>query len=111
MKRQGICTVCGCVQSDACEEGCGWANREQTLCTACKELSPTARAQKREQALEDLAMHHGQLHDEQREIAARMDVLVANPIQVRTQPLNRGGTAKRSQRQKPRYPSGKAGAT
>lgn len=35
----GVCRVCGCTEDQACmtEDGpCGWANKERTLCTACK---------------------------------------------------------------------------
>lgn len=31
----GTCRWCGCTEDRACEDGCGWANRAQTLCTAC----------------------------------------------------------------------------
>lgn len=29
------CRWCRCTYFDPCPEGCGWANREHTLCTAC----------------------------------------------------------------------------
>jgi hypothetical protein len=31
----GKCRWCGCTYDEPCPESCGWANREQTLCTAC----------------------------------------------------------------------------
>lgn len=31
----GICSVCGCTETDACPPGCSWANTAQTLCTTC----------------------------------------------------------------------------
>jgi hypothetical protein len=33
--RPGVCRVCGCTESLACDDGCGWADRYETLCTAC----------------------------------------------------------------------------
>ncbi|MCK2057222.1 hypothetical protein [Methylobacterium sp. 37f] len=30
-----ICRGCGCSDSDACEDGCAWADEAQTTCTAC----------------------------------------------------------------------------
>jgi hypothetical protein len=37
---KGICRMCGCTERNACtdqgmmgDETCGWANKEQTLCT------------------------------------------------------------------------------
>jgi len=71
----GICSVCACVQNDACDEGCGWANRAKTLCTACKGLSREERAEKREINLADLAMRLQTLTDEALEVRARMRVL------------------------------------
>lgn len=31
----GICQVCGCTWTRACEGGCRWANRERTICSNC----------------------------------------------------------------------------
>jgi hypothetical protein len=31
----GKCRWCGCTYDRPCEGACGWANRRQTLCTAC----------------------------------------------------------------------------
>lgn len=34
----GICIGCGCSQNDACDEhgrACAWADRDETVCTAC----------------------------------------------------------------------------
>jgi hypothetical protein len=42
----GVCRWCRCSYYDPCEGGCGWANRAQTLCTACVDfdrLTQTAR--------------------------------------------------------------------
>lgn len=34
-QERGTCRWCGCREHTPCEGGCGWANRDQTLCTAC----------------------------------------------------------------------------
>lgn len=34
-ERPGKCRWCGCTYYEPCPESCGWANAEQTLCTAC----------------------------------------------------------------------------
>lgn len=34
----GRCRWCRCTYDEPCDVGCGWANREQTLCTACVPL-------------------------------------------------------------------------
>lgn len=33
----GLCRHCGCTDKYACAVGCGWANVERTLCSACYE--------------------------------------------------------------------------
>jgi hypothetical protein len=30
-----VCTVCGCTENAACEDGCGWASLDPPLCTRC----------------------------------------------------------------------------
>lgn len=42
----GQCRWCGCTQERACASGCGWANREQTLCTACVNFDRLMRSAK-----------------------------------------------------------------
>ena len=37
-EKSGVCRWCGCTERDPCPEGCGWVNREQTLCTSCREF-------------------------------------------------------------------------
>jgi hypothetical protein len=40
-----VCLACGCTEFEPCPEGCGWANRDHTLCTACarpKKRAPAA---------------------------------------------------------------------
>lgn len=34
----GRCRWCRCTYTRPCPEGCGWADRAQTLCTACVEI-------------------------------------------------------------------------
>ena len=52
-ERIGKCRWCGCTYYEPCPEGCGWANRDQTLCTACVNVDrewkqqPTRRANMR----------------------------------------------------------------
>lgn len=95
---KGICMVCGCTEADACEDGCGWANRKQTLCTACVNLTGQERAEKQDLNLADLARRVAMLQDERVELSLRMDVIRANAKPVP------GGAFKRSRRQMPRYP-------
>ncbi len=38
----GVCSICLCTHDRPCLVGCSWANREQTLCTACVELEQQA---------------------------------------------------------------------
>jgi hypothetical protein len=72
---KGICSVCACVDEDACREGCAWANKSQTLCTACKGLTAEQRKEKRETNLEILRIRLENLTDEALEVKARMRVL------------------------------------
>lgn len=57
----GICCVCLCTEEDACDEGCAWADRGRTLCTACVELSDEQRVEKRRDSLEALACEMAEL--------------------------------------------------
>ena len=34
---RGVCTECGCTDEIGSPSGCGWANEDHTLCTACAE--------------------------------------------------------------------------
>lgn len=29
---EGVCRICGCVDEQACPEGCAWADETHTLC-------------------------------------------------------------------------------
>lgn len=43
----GTCSKCGCTEEAACEGGCGWANKEKTLCTSCAPAPKPTKAGKR----------------------------------------------------------------
>lgn len=82
MKRQGICSVCGCTEDEACAQGCSWANLKKTLCTACEPLPDRLRREKRQQALTELSRRLESLgaailrnDDRARAIRLRMEVL------------------------------------
>lgn len=32
---RGTCEICGCTEERACDGGCHWSNREQTICSQC----------------------------------------------------------------------------
>ena len=53
-ERPGICRWCGCTYDTPCENGCGWANRAQTLCTECVDLDKRMRSVAGRKALADL---------------------------------------------------------
>jgi hypothetical protein len=40
---RGRCRWCRCTYDEPCANGCGWANREQTLCTECEPLDRAMR--------------------------------------------------------------------
>jgi hypothetical protein len=35
LEKPGRCRLCGCTYTRPCASGCAWANRRQTLCSAC----------------------------------------------------------------------------
>jgi hypothetical protein len=39
----GRCRWCRCTHFEPCEPPCGWANREQTVCTSCVPLDKAMR--------------------------------------------------------------------
>ena len=100
MKTQpGICSVCACTHDDPCFEGCGWHDRQHTICTACAPLSAADREAKRVQALEGLAMQLEIAKDAVLELTARCAVLDQPPTSgAKPKP---GRTRKSSQQ--PRY--------
>jgi hypothetical protein len=36
--RPGVCRFCGCSHFNPCPEGCWWADRAETLCSACTDI-------------------------------------------------------------------------
>jgi hypothetical protein len=38
MPMPGVCRWCHCTYEEPCPGSCGWANRSQTLCTACVDV-------------------------------------------------------------------------
>lgn len=47
----GICRWCRCTYNNPCANGCGWADRAQTLCTECVPLDNAMQTAKGRQAL------------------------------------------------------------
>lgn len=45
-EKPGVCRWCGCTETTPCEEGCAWANRQQTLCTACVGIDTQLRSKR-----------------------------------------------------------------
>jgi hypothetical protein len=45
-EQPGVCRWCGCTETTPCEHGCAWANRQQTLCTACTGLDKQVRSKR-----------------------------------------------------------------
>ncbi|MEP7304181.1 MAG: hypothetical protein ABJA98_01560 [Acidobacteriota bacterium] len=43
VNRPGKCRWCGCTHDRPCANGCGWADRAQTLCTECAPLDHAMR--------------------------------------------------------------------
>ncbi len=38
-RRVSVCRVCGCTDDHACPQGCAWADKDHTLCTACADVA------------------------------------------------------------------------
>lgn len=85
---KGVCKVCACSEADACDDGCGWANRSQTLCTACEGLTEAERAEKREINRADLVMRLETLEADAAELRCRLVTLHPDvaPKKRRTKP-------------------------
>jgi len=69
---RGICRVCGCVDEDGCPEGCDWADKAHTCCTACIDLTAEQMAAKREQSLAELETDFGFLISQLHELGAAL---------------------------------------
>jgi len=82
---RGMCKVCACTEAEACEEGCGWTDASQTLCTACAPLSDAERAAKRSANLAELGERLMMIEGQQQELALRCQVLRRRPAPRRSQ--------------------------
>jgi len=47
----GTCRWCRCTYNNPCANGCGWADRAQTLCTECVPLDKALQTARGRQAL------------------------------------------------------------
>lgn len=59
-ERAGRCRWCGCTHDKPCPEGCWWANRAQTLCSACVSLDAMLKTAAGRQRLATLVQLNGQ---------------------------------------------------
>jgi hypothetical protein len=57
-ERPGRCRWCGCTYHDPCPAGCGWANRQQTLCSECADLDRLVRTVAGRRELAELMQEH-----------------------------------------------------
>ena len=80
MKVKGICFVCACTEEDGCESICSWADKTQTLCSACKPLKLAARYEKRERCLKRLNERLEMLQQEAKSTTERLAVIGSEPI-------------------------------
>lgn len=55
----GRCRWCRCTHERPCPEGCGWANRTKTLCTACVAFDAALRTFKGREQVAALVQDHG----------------------------------------------------
>lgn len=54
----GRCRWCRCTEREPCAGGCGWANREQTVCTACVPLDAALRTVPGRRELAEFLQEH-----------------------------------------------------
>lgn len=59
MLTRGQCRWCRCTEFEPCDVGCGWANREETLCTACVPLDRAMRTIPGRRELAGFLQEHG----------------------------------------------------
>ena len=62
----GRCRWCRCTYDEPCDGGCGWANREQTLCTACVPLDRAMKNIPGRRELAEFLQEHGFLDGDRR---------------------------------------------
>jgi hypothetical protein len=58
---RGVCGVCLCTDEEGCAEGCEWTDKAHTLCSACKDLTPSEAVEKRVASLNDLLLQMGMM--------------------------------------------------
>lgn len=59
VNRPGVCRWCHCTHDRPCELGCGWASRDQTLCTECVPLDVAMRSAKGREKLAQFVQAEG----------------------------------------------------
>lgn len=79
MKKQGICSVCGCTDQEGCPEGCSWANDARTICSACIDLSEEEREEKRTDAFAELLVRAMDLKDRTDVLRSEMKPALKQP--------------------------------
>jgi len=74
----GMCRVCGCTDDDGCPPpGCWWPpGGLHTICSACAELDPAAKAARRAQAIDALWQRIEDQQEAVLSLKARRDRLV-----------------------------------
>jgi hypothetical protein len=55
---RGRCRWCRCTEREPCPGGCGWATREQTLCTECIQLDTAMRTVAGRRELAEFLQEH-----------------------------------------------------
>jgi hypothetical protein len=58
-ERAGRCRWCGCTYHEPCAAGCGWANRQQTLCTECVPIDRAMQTASGRRELAEFTQEHG----------------------------------------------------
>jgi hypothetical protein len=71
VNRPGRCRWCGCTETTPCANGCGWAERGQTLCTECVPLDKAMQTARGRHELAEFVQEHGFLVGQQMPAAAR----------------------------------------
>lgn len=71
VNRPGHCRWCGCTYDKPCANGCGWADRAQTLCTECVPLDTAMKTARGRVELAEFVQEHGFLVGQQMPATAR----------------------------------------
>jgi hypothetical protein len=67
----GICRWCRCTYDRPCANGCGWADRAQTLCTECVPLDKAMQTMAGRRELAEFVQEHDFLVGQQMPAMAR----------------------------------------